>query len=146
MALDFNFTDEQKMLEDSVYRWAITWLEPQMEHLYEIDEMPKDLFKETANLGINGIVIGEKYGGAGLGYVEALLAYETIARVSNALSMTVVASQTLCFDNIHRNATEAEILSPGKTGALNEISVAAINTASDKKPCFAISPIMQAIV
>ncbi len=40
MALDFNFTSEQKMLEDSVYKWAVSWLEPQMEHLYEVDEMP----------------------------------------------------------------------------------------------------------
>ncbi|HQI35407.1 MAG TPA: acyl-CoA dehydrogenase family protein, partial [Syntrophales bacterium] len=99
MALDFSFTEEQRMLEDSVYKWATTWLEPQMEHAYEIDEMPKDLFKQTGDLGINGIVFEEKYGGAALGYVETLLAYETIARVSNALSMTVGASQTLCFDN-----------------------------------------------
>ena len=70
--------------------------------------MPKDLLKQTGDLGINGIVFDEKYGGAGLGYVETLLAYETIARVSNALSMTVGASQTLCFDNFRRNATEAQ--------------------------------------
>jgi len=108
MALDFNFTEEQRMLEDSVYKWAMAWLEPQMEHAYEIDEMPKDLFKQTGELGINGIVFDEKYGGAALGYVETLLAYETIARVSNALSMTVGASQTLCFDNFRRNATEAQ--------------------------------------
>ena len=62
MALDFNFTDEQKMLEDSVYKWAVSWLEPQMEHLYEVDEMPPTLFKELGNLGINGIVFEEKYG------------------------------------------------------------------------------------
>ncbi len=108
MALDFTFTDEQRMLEDSVLKWANTWLEPQMEHMYEIDEMPKDLFKQMGELGINGIAFDEKYGGAGLGYVETLLAYETIARVSNALSMTVGASQTLCFDNFRRNATEAQ--------------------------------------
>ncbi|MCX7635515.1 MAG: acyl-CoA dehydrogenase family protein, partial [Syntrophales bacterium] len=108
MALDFNFTEEQKMLEDQVYRWATTWLEPQMEHMYEIDEMPPTLFKEFGNLGINGIAFEEKYGGAGLGYVETLLVYETIARVSNALSMTCGASQTLCFDNFRRNATEAQ--------------------------------------
>ena len=110
MALNFNFTDEQKMLEDSVYKWAVTWLEPQMEHAYELDEMPEGLFKETGNLGINGIVFEEKYGGAAMGYVETLLAYETIARVSNALSMTVGASQTLCFDNFRRNATEKQKL------------------------------------
>ena len=119
MALDFTFTDEQKMLEDSVYRWAVSWLEPQMEHAYEADVMPEGLFRETGNLGINGIVFEEKHGGAGLGYRETLLAYETIGRVSNALSMTVGASQTLCFDNFRRNATEAqrmEILPKACTG------------------------------
>jgi isovaleryl-CoA dehydrogenase len=108
MALNFDFSEEQRMLEESVYKWAINWLEPQMEHMYEIDEMPPTLFKETANLGINGIVFEEKYGGAGMGYVETLLAYENIARVSNALSMTVGASQTLCFDNFRRNASEEQ--------------------------------------
>ena len=108
MALDFTFTEEQKMLEDSVYKWAVSWLEPQMEHAYEADVMPEGLFRETGNLGINGIVFEEKYGGSAMGYVETLLAYETIARVSNALSMTVGASQTLCFDNFRRNATEKQ--------------------------------------
>ncbi len=110
MALNFNFTDEQKMLEDSVYKWALAWLEPQMEHAYELDVMPEGLFKQTGDLGINGIVFEEKYGGTAMGYIETLLAYETIARVSNALSMTVGASQTLCFDNFRRNATEAQKL------------------------------------
>jgi isovaleryl-CoA dehydrogenase len=108
--MDFNFSEEQKMLEDSVLKWANAWLEPQMEHMYEVDEMPATLFKETGNLGINGIVFEEKYGGSALGYVETLLAYETIARVSNALSMTIGASQTLCFDNFRRNATEEQKL------------------------------------
>jgi len=119
MALDFNFTEEQKMLEDSVLKWALAWLEPQMEHAYEVDEMPKELFKELGNLGVNGIVFEEKYGGPALGYVETLLVYETIARVSNALSMTVGASQTLCFDNFRRNASEKqrlEILPKSCTG------------------------------
>jgi len=108
MALDFTFTEEQRMLEDSVYKWGMDWLEPQMEHMCEIDEMPPDIFKETANLGINGIVFEEKYGGTAMGYIETLLAYETIARVSNALSMTVGASQTLAFDNFRRNSKNEE--------------------------------------
>ena len=119
MAMDFNFTEEQRMLEDSVLKWAQAWLEPQMEHMYEVDEMPPTFFKETGNLGINGIVFEEKYGGSALGYVETLLAYETVARVSNALSMTLGASQTLCFDNFRRNASEElkmEILPKSCTG------------------------------
>ena len=104
--MNFEFNEEQRMLEDSVYKWATNWLEPQMEHAYEEDKMPEGLFKEFGNLGINGIAFEEKYGGAGLGYVETLLAYENIARVSGALAMTCGASQTLCFDNFRRNAPE----------------------------------------
>jgi isovaleryl-CoA dehydrogenase len=106
MSLDFEFTLEQKLIEESVWRWASGWLEPQMVELYEKDEMPPELFRELGKLGVNGIVFEEEYGGTGLGYVETLLIYETIGRVSNALAMTVGASQTLCFDNFRRNASE----------------------------------------
>jgi len=108
MSLCFELSPEQKMLEDTVWRWATTWLEPQMEKLYEEDRMPPDLFRELGKIGVNGIAYEEKYGGAGLGYVDTLLLYETIARVSNALAMTVGASQTLCFDNFRRNASEEQ--------------------------------------
>ncbi|MFH1038851.1 MAG: acyl-CoA dehydrogenase family protein [PVC group bacterium] len=108
MSLDFEFTLEQKLIEESVWRWASGWLEPQMEALYEKDEMPPELFRELGKLGVNGIVFEEEYGGTGLGYVETLLIYETIGRVSNALAMTVGASQTLCFDNFRRNASEEQ--------------------------------------
>jgi isovaleryl-CoA dehydrogenase len=120
MGLCFEFSEEQRMLEDSVVRWAYDWLEPQMEHMYEVDEMPPDLFKQTGDLGINGIVFEEKYGGTAMGYVETLLAYESIARVSNALSMTVGASQTLAFDNFRRNSKmedqKLEVLPKSCTG------------------------------
>jgi hypothetical protein len=35
MSLGFEFTPEQKMIEEVVWRWASSWLEPQMEELYE---------------------------------------------------------------------------------------------------------------
>ena len=121
MALDFSFTEEQRMLEDSVYKWAVAWLEPQMEHAYELDEMPKDIFRELGKLGVNGVVFEEKYGGTAMGYVETTLVYETISRISNALSMTVGASQTLAFDNFRRNASEKhklQVLPKSCTGEL----------------------------
>jgi len=106
MAISFDFTDEQKMLSETVYKWASTWLDPQMEHLDEEDKFPPDFFKETAKLGINGMCIPEEYGGAGLGYTEVCICTEQLARISNALSMTWGAHLVLCADNIKRNANE----------------------------------------
>ena len=105
MAISFEFTDEQKMLADTVYKWAVNWLEPQMEKLDEEDKFPPDFFKETAKLGINGLCINEEYGGAGMGYTEVTICTEQLARVSNALSMTYGAHLVLCADNIKRNAS-----------------------------------------
>lgn len=119
MALDFTFTEEQKMLESSVNRWAINWLEPQMEELDEKESCPPGLFEELGRLGVNGIVFDEKYGGAALGYVETTLVYETIGRIASGLSGTIGASQTLCFDNFRRNAKEEhklEVLPKSCTG------------------------------
>ena len=59
MSLDFEFTPEQKMIEEIVWRWASSWLEPQMEELYEQDRMPPDLFRELGKIGVNGIVFEE---------------------------------------------------------------------------------------
>ncbi|NPV90489.1 MAG: isovaleryl-CoA dehydrogenase [Firmicutes bacterium] len=100
------FSDEQKMLADMIYKWGVNWLDPQMEHHDEVDEMPKDFFKETGKLGINGLCIDEKYGGAGQGYTEVLIGTLEIGRISNALSMTWGAHLCLCVDNIKRNANE----------------------------------------
>lgn len=106
MAIDFTFTDEQKMIGDTIYKWATDWLDPQMEELDEADKFPPDFFKQLGDLGMVGITIPEQYGGAGLGYTEACICTENIARISNALSMTWGAHLILCCDNIKRNANE----------------------------------------
>lgn len=106
MAISFTFTDEQKMLADMIYKWAVNWLEPKMEEHDELDKYPEGFFQETGKLGINGLCIDEKYGGAGQGYTEVLIGTLELARVSNALSMTWGAHLCLCVDNIKRNASE----------------------------------------
>ena len=123
--MDSGFTGEQKMLGETVYKWACDWLEPQMEELDEKDKFPEELFKETAKLGINGITISEEYGGAGLGYTEFCIAAENFGRISSALAMTWVAHCVLCMDNIHRNGTPEQkkkylpaLLSGEKIGCL----------------------------
>ncbi len=106
--MDFNFTDEQKMLGDVVYKWAFDWLEPKMEEIDEKDEFPPEFFKETAKLDLNGLTIAEEYGGAELGYTEACIVAENLGRISSAFAMNWGAHLILCADNIQRNATKEQ--------------------------------------
>ncbi|MEA4925488.1 MAG: acyl-CoA dehydrogenase family protein [Syntrophomonadaceae bacterium] len=106
MAIGFELTGEQKLIANTVYKWAVNWLEPKMEKADEEDHYPEGFFQETAKLGLNGLVIEEKYGGAGQGYTEALICTSELGRVSNALAMSWGAHLILCADNIRRNASE----------------------------------------
>jgi isovaleryl-CoA dehydrogenase len=135
MAMNFMLSDEQVMMRDTVYKWAVNWLEPQMEKADEEDHYPEGFFQETAKLGINGLVIDEEYGGAGLGYTETLICTHELARVSNALSMTWGAHLILCADNIRRNASEAlkmKYLPPLCDGtAIGALGITESNAGSD---------------
>ncbi len=104
--MDFKFNQEQEMLAETTYKWAVNWLEPKMQEVDEEDKFPEGFFKETAKLDLNGITIDEEYEGAGLGYTEACLVAENLGRVSSALSMTWGAHLILCADNIQSNASK----------------------------------------
>ena len=102
----FELTHEEQMLSETVYKWALNELGPIQEKIDEDDKLPEGFFKQLADLGILGITINEKYGGAGQGVMMQTLAVEQIARISPGLSMTYAAHSNLCANNIHKNGAE----------------------------------------
>ncbi len=105
--MDFQLTDEQKMMRETVYKWAVTELGPLQEKIDEEDWFPPDFFKKCAEIGILGITMDEKYGGLGLDVLTQVIAVEEISKISPGLGMTYGAHSNLCANNIHRNANEA---------------------------------------
>jgi acyl-CoA dehydrogenase len=77
--VDFNWTEEQKMIHKEVVRLCSKfdddyWLECDREHRF-----PWEFFHTVADAGWLGISIPEKYGGAGLGITEASIVLNAIA-------------------------------------------------------------------
>ncbi len=105
--MDFQLTNEQKMMRETVYKWAVTELGPLQEKIDEEDWFPPDFFKKCAEIGILGITMDEKYGGLGLDVLTQVIAVEEISKISPGLGMTYGAHSNLCANNIHRNANEA---------------------------------------
>jgi isovaleryl-CoA dehydrogenase len=104
--MDFELTDEQRMIKETVYKWSVNELGPLQEKIDEEDWFPPDFFKKCAEIGILGITIDEKYGGLGGDVLMQTLAIEEMSRISPALGMTYGAHSNLCAHNIHRNASE----------------------------------------
>jgi isovaleryl-CoA dehydrogenase len=105
--MDFQLSDEQRMIKETVYKWAVNELGPLQEKIDEEDWFPPDFFKKCAEIGILGITIDEKYGGLGGDVLTQTLAVEEMSRICPALGMTYGAHSNLCAHNIHRNASEA---------------------------------------
>ncbi|MCD6569285.1 MAG: acyl-CoA dehydrogenase family protein [Deltaproteobacteria bacterium] len=101
-------TNEELMLAETVYKWALNELAPIQEEIDEQDKLPEDFFKKLGELGILGITIDEKYGGAGQGIMMQMLAVEQISRISPGPGMTYGAHSNLCANNIHKNGNEAQ--------------------------------------
>lgn len=105
--MDFELSEEQKMMRDMVYKWAQKELAPIQEKVDEEDWFPPDFFRKCAEIGILGITIDEKYGGLGSDVLTQTLVVEQMSRFAPGLAMTYAAHSNLCAHNIHRNANES---------------------------------------
>jgi butyryl-CoA dehydrogenase len=88
--MDFQLTDEQIELRDSVRRYAVERLIPIAEEIESSGEPPtSELVREFAEMGYLGISISAELGGQGLSDLEALLVVEELGRVSSAVGFPV---------------------------------------------------------
>ena len=91
--MDFQLTEEQKELRESVRRYARERLLPLAEEIETTGEPPShDVVREFADMGYLGINISEELGGLGLGNLEALIVIEELGKVSSAVGFPVFES------------------------------------------------------
>lgn len=74
----------------------------------ESQEFPVHIFKELGQLGMMGVLVPEKYGGAGLSYFEYKTVIEEIAKVDGSIGLSVAAHNSLCTGHILLFANEEQ--------------------------------------
>ncbi len=62
--------------------------------------------RKLGALGLLGITVEEEYGGAGMGYLEHVVAMEEICRASASVGLSYGAHSNLCVNQIRRNGSE----------------------------------------
>jgi alkylation response protein AidB-like acyl-CoA dehydrogenase len=98
--LDFQFSDEQQHLRKSVREFAEREIAPNVMKWDEASEFPLATIKELGKLGLLGTIFPAKYGGAGMGYVEYVIAIEELSRVDGSVGIIVAAHTSLCSNHI----------------------------------------------
>ena len=106
--MNFELTDDQKMIKDSVADFAQKNILPNRMIWDEAQIFPRELFSEMGKIGLMGMLVPEEYGGAGLGYVEYKIAIEEISRVCGSIGLSMAAHNSLCTGHILQFGSEEQ--------------------------------------
>jgi alkylation response protein AidB-like acyl-CoA dehydrogenase len=107
-AMNFSQTDNQKMIAETVRRFAETHIRPKMMEWDESQFFPIDLFRKMGELGLMGILVPHEYNGAGLGYFEYVTAIVEVSRVCGSIGLSMAAHNSLCTGHILQFGNEEQ--------------------------------------
>lgn len=106
--MNFDLTNEQKMLQDQVRKFTEAELAPKAPEIDKTGEFPWENIKRCAQQGLLGIIVPEKYGGSGLDFVSLAIAIEEISRVCATTGVIVAVNNSLCAYPILNFGTEEQ--------------------------------------
>lgn len=93
--LNFDLSDDQKMIRDSIKDFVERRVAPTVMERDNSKKFPHDIIQELAELGMLGIYHEEQYGGGGFDTVSFCIALEEIARWDASLALTVASHTSL---------------------------------------------------
>src|SRR5580698_9870635 len=106
--LNFDLGEGADMLRSTVEAFAAEEIAPRAAFIDRDNAFPMDLWPKMGALGVLGVTAAEEYGGAGMGYLEHVVAMEEISRASASVGLSYGAHSNLCVNQIYRNGTEAQ--------------------------------------
>jgi alkylation response protein AidB-like acyl-CoA dehydrogenase len=108
--VEFSLTEEQQHLRRTVREFAEGEIAPHVMEWDETSEFPLELIPKLAEMGFLGVIFPEKYGGAGMGYIEYVIIIEELSRVDGSIGIIVAAHNSLCTNHIFKFGSEAQRL------------------------------------
>jgi isovaleryl-CoA dehydrogenase len=107
-AFDFDLGDTADMLRDTVMSFTADHVTPLAAEMDQNNVWPKGLWRKMGDAGLLGVTVEEEYGGAGMGYLEHVVAMEELSRGSAAVGLSYGAHSNLCVNQLRLNGTEEQ--------------------------------------
>jgi|CZKZ01.1.fsa_nt_gi alkylation response protein AidB-like acyl-CoA dehydrogenase len=104
----FVLTEEQEHLRREIREFALQEIAPHMAAWDEASEFPLAAVKKLGAMGLMGVIIPQEYGGAGLGYVDYVLAIEELSAVDGSVGLTMAAHNSLGTNHLFLAGNEAQ--------------------------------------
>jgi alkylation response protein AidB-like acyl-CoA dehydrogenase len=106
--MNFELTEEHKMIRDAARDFAQTELLPGVIERDEKQSFPTEQIKKLGELGFLGMMVDPKYGGAGMDAISYVLAMEEVSKIDASTSVVMSVNNSLVCWGLETFGTEAQ--------------------------------------
>jgi len=106
--MDFGLGDTVDEVRAQARRFAREQIAPLADAIDRSNEFPRQLWPQLGALGLPGLTVPERWGGANLGYLAHIVAMEEISRASGAVGLSYGAHSNLCVNQLALHGTDAQ--------------------------------------
>ncbi|WP_395056896.1 acyl-CoA dehydrogenase family protein [Flavobacterium sp.] len=104
--MDFNFSEEQLMIQQAARDFAVNELLPGVIERDEHSKFPTEQVKKMAELGFMGMMVDPKYGGSGLDSVSYSMALVELSKIDASAAVVMSVNNSLVCAGIEKYASE----------------------------------------
>jgi glutaryl-CoA dehydrogenase len=108
LLLEQQLSHEERMVRDTARAYCQDKLAPRVLDMFRHEKTDVSIFREMGQLDLLAIVIPEKYGGAGLGYVHYGLVAREVERIDSGFRSMMSVQGSLVMVPINEFGTEAQ--------------------------------------
>ncbi len=106
--MDFNLSEEQLMIQQAARDFAQNELLPEVIERDRDQKFPAEQVKKMGEMGLLGMMVDPKYGGAGMDSVSYVLAMEEIAKVDASAAVVMSVNNSLVCAGLEKFASEEQ--------------------------------------
>jgi len=106
--MNFNLTETHLMIQETARQFADAELAPKAAERDEKEEFPREAIAKLGELGFMGMMVPEKYGGAGLDTVSYALAMIEISRGDASCGVIMSVNNSLVCHGLNEWGTEEQ--------------------------------------
>ncbi len=104
--MNFDLTDEQRQIRETLAEFAEREIKPHSTKWDKEEIFPRHIVEQLGQLGFLGVAYPEKYGGGGADTLSQVLVVEGLSRYDASIGLTAAAHMSLSTGHIHSFASE----------------------------------------
>ncbi|MCH4151942.1 MAG: acyl-CoA dehydrogenase [Sphingobium sp.] len=108
LLIDAELSDEERLIRDTAHGFAQDQLQPRVLEAYRHETIDREFFREAGALGLLGITLPERYGGAAASYVSYGLVAREIERVDSGYRSMLSVQSSLVMHPIYAYGSEEQ--------------------------------------